>query len=371
MADLLRVRTAIDPTTKVLSLAYADEEMGTGYSLMLDQPLSPDIVVKDGDVWQVKVVSTKKGKHLNDKGIARVRFIAKERERQKWESITSLPNFWIEPENLYAILAWLHAGTDLILVGDKGCGKTTLPYALAECLGWQQPCKVDTGTLKNGLLLFGSNAAPDGRTVFIRSNLLDYIERAIYAYEAGLDTQFIILLDEINAIHAKIGGALHGLFDDTRQVSLTTAEGTKVVKLPPNIHTIGTMNMGAGYTHTHVLSEALMDRFMPVRIQQMPEDVEVARLTKEVGIEERKARQIVVVARRLRATPGLSYSPSYRVCRSAAQLVKAGLSVRQAIERSFFGWYEGDFQTSSRGEKTADPNTELARALAVLRSQSV
>lgn len=368
MADILRIRiTSTDP----LKLQFEDEHMN-GFTPELDQLPAKDISIDEGDVWSVQLVSQRKdGRGVNATKVAVVRLIAKELTRARWEGLTEIPDFWMATEDIQDILAWLHAGTDIILIGEKGSGKTTFPRLLAKTLGWQEPCKVDVASLKKGTDLFGSNAAVDGKTVFIRSNLLDYIERAIIAHHAGIEGEFIILMDEINRVHAKISGSLHGLFDDTRQVSLITAEGTKVVKLPPNMHVIGTMNMGTSYTGTFQLGEALKDRFAAHRMEQMPLDVEVRRLAEEENILERHAYEIVRVARRLRKAPGLSFSPSFRGCRFAAQLVKRGRSLPHAIHKGFLAWYEGGYSTDGRGNKIPDPNTELARAFAVLQSQGV
>jgi Mg-chelatase subunit ChlI len=247
---------------------------------------------------------------------------------------------------------------------------------LAQTLGWQEPCKVDVYTIKRTTDLFGSDAAVEGSTLFRRSSLLDYVERAHVALREGLDTQFLVLLDELNRVHAKSNESMHGLFDDTRQVTVTTTEGSKTIKLPPNIHFIGTMNAGAEYLGTHELDEALKDRFAPVKLTPMPPDYEVRKLVAETHVLEVQATAIVQVAGALRQaanTGQIGYSPSYRACRNAARLLrnsrgKGDLDLRMVIVKSFLGWYAGALD--GKGEPV-DANSEVAKAYAALRMKGV
>lgn len=366
MGDFLRVRAE---NGNGITWHFVDEEL-VGVWVDLDQ--APMATIKDGDIWQVELVNqATTGKGSRKKKFATVRLVAKLQSVKPWRAVKDLAGFWIEPTDLSKILCWLHEGTDIILIGPKGSGKTTLPYALAERLGWQEPCKVDVSTIKRTTDLFGSDAAKAGSSMFRRSALLDYIERARLALDQELDTQFLVILDELNRVHAKANESMHGLFDDTRQISIMTTEGTKTVKLPSNIHFIGTMNLGANYIGTHELDEALKDRFQPVKLKSMPLDAEVKKLVSETAILESQATAIVEIARALRGAADagtVSYSPSYRICRNVARLVKNGFQLRQAVIEGFLGWYQGD--VGQDGEP-ADPSSELAKAYSALRMKGV
>src|SRR3989344_2547508 len=367
MADLLRIRAK---NGTGITWEWVDETM-VGCSIKLDQP--PAMTINDGDVWHVELVDTQKEGRQKT---ATVRLVSKVQELKAWQHIKVLPGHWVDPVTLQCILMWLHEGTDVILIGPKGTGKTTLPFVLTQALGWQDPCKVDVYTIKRTTDLFGSDAAVEGSTIFRRSGLLDYIERAHIAQKQGLDTHFLVILDEINRVHAKSNESMHGLFDDTRQVSVTTTEGSKTIKLPSNIHFIGTMNAGAEYLGTHQLDEALKDRFAPIKLSPMPEDYEVKKLVAETDILESQATGIVQVARALRdaANAGqIGFSPSYRACRNAARLLKhsrgkGDLDLRMVIVKSFLGWHEGSL--NEKGEPL-DPNSEVAKAYTALRMKGV
>lgn len=366
MADLLRIRAR---NGAGITWEWVDGAM-VG-SILIDQP--PSMTINDGDVWQVELI----GKEVkNRRTTATVRLVSKVQELKAWQHITELPNHWVDPVTLQCILTWMHEGTDIILVGPKGTGKTTLPFVLAQTLGWQEPCKVDVYTIKRTTDLFGSDAAVEGSTLFRRSGLLDYIERAHIALSEGVETHFLVILDEINRVHAKANESMHGLFDDTRQVSVMTTGGSKTIKVPPNVHFIGTMNAGAEYLGTHQLDEALKDRFAAIKLSPMPEDYEVRRLVSETDILESQATAIVQVARALRdaADQGqITFSPSYRACRNAARLLKysrgnGDLNLRMVIIKSFLGWHEGSL--NQKGEPI-DPASEVGKAYAALRMKGV
>lgn len=365
MADLLKIRAS---NGNGITWQFVDETM-VGYSINLDKP--PTVTIHDGDIWHVELVETKANKGRQKTAI--VRLIARVQALAPWQKLTELSGYWIDPVDLKCLLAWLHAGTDVILVGPKGTGKTTLSFALTKALGWQDPCKVDVYTIKRTTDLFGTDAARDGSTFFVRSSLLDYIDRATIALKEGLDTHFIVILDEINRVHAKVNESMHGLFDDTRQVTIPTAEGSKIVRLPPNLHVIGTMNIGASYLGTHGLDEALKDRFAPLPLKSMPIDYEVKKLVADTSILETQALSIVQVARTLReASDGgqISFAPSYRACRNVAYLVSAGLSLKMAVIKGFLGWYEGELVLNEQGEVT-QPNSEVAKAFSALRMKGI
>lgn len=367
MADLLKIRAK---NGNGLTWQFVDESM-VGYKIILDKP--PTMTISDGDVWQVELVDTKSEKGAGRQKTATVRLIARVQVLQPWQKIKTLKDYWIDPVDLQCILVWLHTGDDIILKGPKGTGKTTLPFVLSQTLGWQEPYKVDVYTIKRTTDLFGTDAASDGSTFFVRSGLLDYIDRAAIALEKGLDTHFIIILDEINRVHAKVNESLHGLFDDTRQVTISTAEGSKIIRLPENLHTIGTMNFGSNYLGTHGIDEALKDRFAAINLRLMPIDYEVKKLMRDTGIIESQALSIVQVSRVLHeAAAGgqLSFGPSYRACRRVGRLLANGVSMKTAVIKGFLGWYEGEVTLNGSSE-VVEPNSEVAKAFSVMRMKGI
>ncbi len=369
MADILRIKA--ENCGGCLTWKFL-ESSKRNHQVILET--APTEEIHDGDIWHVELIDTQKGIGKDkSKNITTVRLIALVHKMQPWQKITSVhfdkEDYYIEQSDLDDILIWLHSGTDIIFPGPKGNGKTTFGHVLCKVLGWQEPLKVDIETIKRATDLFGTDAATNGSTHFIPSSLLRYIERAIMCHEQGIDTHFLVIFDEINRVHAKVNETLHGLFDDTRQITIPTAEGSKIIRLPPNFHAIGTMNSGPSYVGTHQLDEALKDRFAEKTLPGMPKDYEVKKLMKEVGIQESQALGIVEVAIVLReaaASGQISFGPSYRGCRRSAQLVRGGKSMRKAIVSGLLGWYDGSLTVNAKGE-VAEPNSEKAKAFSAIK----
>lgn len=365
MADLLRIRAVSDGDG--FSWKFMNDEMSLVTIELADQPMMEKI--SPHDVWYAELVDRHSIRGSARKKVT-LRLVARLLAGQEWMNITELPDHWIEPDKLRAILIWLHAGSHMIFAGPKGSGKTTLAYALARALGWQEPCKVDVYTVRRTTDFFGIEAAKDSSTHFRPSALMSYIERARIAADHGVDTTFVMLFDEINRVHANANESLHGLFDDTGQITVNTTEGPKIIRLPKNIRGIGTMNVGAQYLGTHGLDEALRDRFAMVPISHMPFDEEVKRLTVDTRITADHATKIVRIAQALReaSDSGLlvSYSPSFRACRRVAQLLFHGMLLRQAISLGFLSYYQGRLDLDERGV-AKNPDEEVAKAYSAIR----
>ena len=284
MHHLIRVRAHI--TDGVTTWSFVGSEFPDYVPNVLS---GPDIIVNDGDVWTTDVLTTKKPSRRGTKsqpGVATLRPITRVQMRQAWESLTSIPNFWTDPVQLKAILLWLHAGQPVVLVGPKGTGKSSLGYALTKALGWQDPCKVDVYMAKKTSDLFGSDAAQDGSTLFRGSALLDFLERAWIAHTAETGDRFLLILDELNRVHAKSNESLHGLFDDIGQITFMTTQGPKMIKLPPNVAVVATMNMG--YTGTFDLDRQCATDSCRC-VSRMPIDTEVEMVVKACNINPAQA----------------------------------------------------------------------------------
>lgn len=361
MEAKLRIRAGKKKRGK-FAWVFVDEEMKT--LNVRPESIPADFDVKEGDVWIVGHVRTQKSRNQGGRDTSIVRLIEKERELLSWESVTSLPDHWVPPELLRSILCLIFRGKHIALVGEKGTGKTTMAFSIARIFNWPKPCKVDAYTIRKPADLFGSDAAANGSTVFQKSDLFHFIEKARESFEAGEEKIFIVILDEWNRCHPKQKQGMQGLLDKTRQVSFTCVEGSLVVKLPHNVVVMATMNKGGNYHGTFPVDDSDKDRFCAFHIQPMPLEVEEGWLVERIGIPKGVANKIVKVARALRASERishLSYSPSYRGCDIAATLVKDGASLKRALIDGLFGWYDGDREFDEHGN-VVDTNSEFAKA---------
>ncbi|MFH2063044.1 MAG: AAA family ATPase [bacterium] len=368
MADLLRIR-AVKQDDGGLSWKFEDESM-VGYRIEVD--VQPEMGVQDGDLWQATVVK----KHDTPRNNRRVELslLVRDRVQQEYERIDRLPGFWMPENDLKSALVWLSHGINIILIGDKGTGKTTFPTILAEAMGWQVPCKVGIGSYKRAEQVFGSNRGKGGgETEFAKSYLLEYLERAMAAYRQGLQTKFLVILDEWNRAHAKVKSPLHGCFDKTRQVTIPTEEGSRLVIIPPNVAFIATVNIGAENAGTFAMDDADKSRFLPIRMQCMPEPFEVALLVKDTGIPESGALVLVRVAnilRRAAAGRTISYAPSYREVEATGILAKSGcFDLKSAVVQGMMGYYDGE-RKEENGEPVL-PNSDFGKAFKAIHMQAV
>ncbi len=372
MADLLLVRAEADAKEAgKLRWEFVEETLRSHQVLITNLPEDEPITV--GDIWHVEYVGIRPGAKLPK--VVSVSLIAKIKTPKNWETLESLPDHWMDPYTLEEILLLIHRGEDIILMGDPGTGKTMFCGRLARHLNWQEACKVDLAHIKHPVELFGSDAASGGSTKFVRSKLREYILRAHAAWRDGVDTHFLVILDELNRAAGKITAALLGLFDDTRQLSMTTSDGTEVIQLPPNLHTIATMNEGVQH-ETFPLPPALKDRFHLARVEPMPEPVEVMMLMSdpEISISETTAQDIVRVARALREAyhnRALGAAPSFRHVRRVAKLLDRRnarrIDPKRAFAKVFLPLYAGEFKVNHRtGDITVAPNTDAAKAYAAL-----
>lgn len=363
MADLLLAR-AHTTEQGVSCLSFVEEYDIPPAIQVINQT---NVAVNDGDIWHVELERQEKSRKGTSTSF--VRLISRKTELADWQKIKELPGHWTDPLMLSQLLNWLNNGTNVILLGDKGSGKTTLGYAVAHALHWQEPCKVDIETIKHGNDMFGSDAAVNASTKFVKSAFADYVERANIAYAQGLNTHFLVILDEINRIHEKSHQGMHGLFDDTGQIAITTTDGSVTIRLSPNIHFIGTMNQGAQHQDVFSLGTALQDRFGFIWVESMPEDFEVKKLKDEVGISERAALAIVQVARAIRDlahSGAISYAPSYRGCRNTARLMLGGWKLKLAVVRGLLDKYSSDIKVLKDGTIDVKSGTEAAKAFATL-----
>lgn len=375
MADLLRAQASVYQDQ--ITWKFVETGLKRTRIVLAEEP-NPGELIKTGDIWQAELVE--QTKDAKKRTVAHIRLITRVRQLQPWQQVTELLGHWVEPRILQAMLALLHANRNVLLVGDAGVGKTTLCYRLCETIGWQAPCKVDVGALRHGIELLGENAAvpnPEGTggsvTVFKKSAFLRYVERAILTHNQGLDAHFMVILDELNRAHQKSVQILQGLMDDTRQVTVTTSEGSVTLVLPPNLHVVGNANIGEGY-QVFALDDALKSRFALLQIGQMPIDYEVAKLVADTGLVERTALQIVEVARALREakqTGNLSFAPSYRECVNAAILIRDGLRLKDGLILGFLPWF-GKLEFDAAGQ-FIEPSeaTELGKAYAALTMRGV
>jgi nitric oxide reductase NorQ protein len=228
------------------------------------------------------------------------------------------------PDVKYRLLTWsIENGQHVLIVGPRGCGKTTCACGSARVLG--RPCEIFHigGFFDAEASVTGSLTFRDGETSFVRSRLID----------ALTTPNCVIIFDEFNRVGPKVHAPLLSATDHQRRIVLDLeSPERRIVDLAPGVVFVATANMGAEYTGTEVLDAALLDRFSYIRLDY-PDGEE--QLLRDRGAKARYAKRIVKVAREIRTQYGLGAFPasiSTRGVEKVADIVQGGFTVEEAFE---------------------------------------
>ncbi len=215
-------------------------------------------------------------------------------------------------------------GLSVMLKGPTGCGKTRFVEAMAHDLG--RPlitvaCHDDltTADLVGRFLLRG------GETVWVDGPLTRAVREGAICY-----------LDEIVEARQDTTVVLHPLADYRRQLPMerlgVTLDATSGFCL--------VVSYNPGYQSVlKDMKDSTRQRMVAIELDFPPPDVEVKILVHEAAIDEELATQLVRLAGAIRRleTSGLREVASTRVLVAAAQLVTAGLDLRDAARAAIAG----------------------------------
>ena len=112
----------------------------------------------------------------------------------------------------------------------------------------------------------------------------------------------VILLDELSRAPLMTNNILFPCLDSRRELPLAIAdsEGPRSVKVHPDCVFIATANIGSEYSGTQEIDAALMNRFLPLKVDYMPVRNEIEVLKNRCKISEDDAAIIVKFANAMR-----------------------------------------------------------------------
>lgn len=233
--------------------------------------------------------------------------------------------FYIENKNWKYIVRNIMRKKPTLLMGPTGTGKTELILMACKQLGIN--CEVhDMGAMQDPLTdLLGCHRIKDGSSTF------DYAKFVSDVQKPG-----VILLDELSRAPLMTNNILFPCLDSRRELPLAIAdsEGPRSVKVHPDCVFIATANIGSEYSGTQEIDAALMNRFLPLKVDYMPAKNEIEVLRKRCNISEDDAATIVKFANVMRQENrkgSIMYPVSTRENIAMGEMIADGFDMIDAV----------------------------------------
>ena len=178
------------------------------------------------------------------------------------DSLPDCPNientgFYVESKNWKYLVRNIMRKKPTLLIGPTGTGKTELILMACKQLGIN--CEVhDMGAMQDPLTdLLGCHRIKDGSSTFDYAKFVDDVQKP-----------GVILLDELSRAPLMTNNILFPCLDSRRELPLAIAdsEGPRSVKVHPDCVFIATANIGSEYSGTQEIDAALMNRFLPLKV---------------------------------------------------------------------------------------------------------
>lgn len=212
-----------------------------------------------------------------------------------------------------------------LLIGPTGTGKTELILMACKKLGIN--CEVhDMGSMQDPLTdLIGCHRIKDGSSTFDYAKFVDDVQKP-----------GVILLDELSRAPLMTNNILFPCLDSRRELPLAIAdsEGPRSVKVHPDCVFIATANIGSEYSGTQEIDAALLNRFLPLKLDYIPANYEVELIMARSNILRYDAEAIVKFANKMRQKfkEGVINLPvSTRENIAMAELVADGFDLIDAV----------------------------------------
>lgn len=244
--------------------------------------------------------------------------------------------FYIEDLTWKYLIRNIKRNKPTLMIGPTGTGKTELVMLACKTLGIS--CEIhDMGSMQDPLTdMIGSHRIKNGNSTF------DYAKFVEDVQKPG-----VVLLDELSRAPLMTNNILFPCLDARHELPLEIAdsEGPRSVKVHPDCVFIATANIGSEYSGTNEIDAALLNRFLPLKVNYMPIEHEINVLVKRCGITNVEAQTIVQFANLMREANKngvVSMPVSTRENIAMGELVADDFTIKEAIELVVCNKYNDD-----------------------------
>ena len=234
--------------------------------------------------------------------------------------------FYVDEKTWNILVRNILKKINTILIGPTGVGKTELVMMIAKALNLE--CNVyDMGSMIDPLTdLLGSHRLNNGNSEF------DY---AKFTYD--IQKPGIILLDELSRAPLSSNNILFPCLDSRRSLPIEIADSKhdRSIKVHDECVFIATANIGVEYSGTNEIDAALLNRFIPMKLNYLPQNIECEVLMIRTGIDKTSAMKIIKIVNEIRALymkNEISKSVSTRESIACADMVVDGFSIVDSID---------------------------------------
>jgi len=250
-----------------------------------------------------------------------------------------------KPDNLVITeINWRYAirntlrGKNLMFVGPSGCGKTLACQSVGAVFPDRKWFVFNLGASQDprGMLIGNTHFNRETGTFFADSLFVNAIRTP----------GAVILLDELSRAHDDAANILMSVLDENqRYLRIDERPDTPTIPVAPGVVFLSTANVGNEYTGTRVMDRAILDRFIIIEMEAMPQADEFELLKKKFpNVEERFLEAITKIAADTRQQmksddPKVSTIISTRMSVEMADLMNDGFTLAEAAEVCIYPFY--------------------------------